>query len=285
MQKLEIFQSLWAMELRRPDGKERSLEQSVEMVAAAGFDGMAIDLGATDIATVQKARPLLERHKLGCFLTAFPKTIDALRPVLEAAKEIGAPFVNVIGQVMPLSLEGMIPVIRRWIEMSETMGMPIQFETHRNCITTDLFVTLQLLDAIPEMMVAADLSHYVVGRELAFPITAESHEYMRRVMRRANSFQGRVASRQQIQLPLAFPQHRKWVELFLGWWDTGFRLWRERSPQNAKLYFLCELGPPEYAMTGADGYELSDRWEEALILRDHARAIWNRVTTEVTPSE
>jgi hypothetical protein len=278
--RLAVYQSLWAMELRRPDGKERSLEESVEMVAAAGFDGMAIDLGAADLPIVMKARPLLERHRLGCILIAFPKTVAALRPVLLTAKEIGAPFVNVIGQVMPVSVEGAIPVIRRFIEIAEEIGVPIQFETHRNCITNDLLSTLQLLDAVPEMAVSADLSHYVVGRELAWPITAESEEWIRRILHRAGSFQGRVASRQQIQLPLGFPQHRKWLELFLRWWEAGFRAWRARSGSDATLNFLCELGPPEYAMTGADGYELSDRWEEALMLRDHARAIWAKLDAE-----
>jgi hypothetical protein len=174
----------------------------------------------------------------------------------------------------------MIPVIRSWIEMADRVGVKVLFETHRNCITNDLLVTLQLIDAIPEMRLAADLSHYVVGRELAWPIGAESEEYVRRILRRAEAFQGRVASRQQIQLPLGFPQHKKWVELFLRWWEAGFRDWRQRSSADATLNFLCELGPPEYAMTGADGYELSDRWQESLQLRDHARAIWAKLEGE-----
>ena len=280
MQRLEIYQSLWAMELRRPDGKERSPEESFAMVAEAGFDGMAIDFGVTDIAAAVKLRPLFEKHRLGCLLLAFPKTIAELRPVLAMAKDWGAPFVNVIGQVMPLSLAGMIPVIRRWIEMAEEIGVPIQFETHRNCITNDLFTTLELIEAIPEMRLTADLSHFLVDREFPYPVSAENHSLIRRILERSDSFQGRVASREQVQIQIDFPQHRKWLELFLRWWEDGFRLWRKRAASDARLNFLCELGPREYAITGPDGYELSERWQEALQLRDHARAIWQRIVAE-----
>ena len=47
--------------------------------------------------------------------------------------------------------------------------------------------------------------------------------------------------------------------------------------RNETFTFLCELGPPEYAMTGADGYELSDRWEESLVMKKQVRALWESV--------
>jgi hypothetical protein len=40
------------------------------------------------------------------------------------------------------------------------------------------------------------------------------------------------------------------------------------------MVFLCELGPPDYAITGRDGRELSDRWAEALLLAEWARETW-----------
>ena len=245
----------------------------VEKVKEAGYHGMALDLGAADIAVVDAVEPLMAKAGLTPLLVAFPKTVGELRDVLKRAKDIGCPFVDVIGQVTPLTVEGMIPVIRQWIEMSEQEGMPIQFESHRNCITNDLYTTLTLLDAIPEMRMCADLSHYVVDREFWYPLSDRDMGLISRILERSDSFQGRVASRQQIQLQIDFPQNQKWVELFKGWWAEGFASWQSRNA-TGDCVFLCELGPPEYAMTGPDGKEMSSRWDEALQIKAWVEEIW-----------
>jgi hypothetical protein len=276
MAALRVYQSLWATEQRRPGVPERPVPERFDAVKAAGYDGMAIDLGALDLAAARACAPEYARTGLSALLTAFPTSIDALRPALQLAKDIGAPFVIVVGQVMPITVPEMIPVVREWLRIAAEESMPIQFETHRNCITNDLFATLQLLEAVPEMRLSADLSHYVVDREMMQPISATMQDYILRVLQRSDSFQGRVATRSQIQVPIAFPQHRDWLETFLGWWREGFRLWRSRRPDEDGV-FLCELGPRNYAITDASGDELSDRRQEALELKARALALWAQV--------
>ena len=270
---LKIYTSLWAMQPHDQTGDILPDEAIVEKVKAAGYDGMALDLGAGDVAQARRFQPIMEKHDLTPMIVAFPKTVESLRETLIMAKDFGSPYVDLIGQVFPLNVDGMIPVVRRWIEMSDEIGMPVHFEAHRNCITNDLFSTLCLLDAVPEMRMAADLSHYVVDREFKYPLNETEMGWMRRILDRSDSFQGRVASRQQIQLQLDFPQHQKWVELFQGWWREGMESWRRRNAEG-DFIFLCELGPPEYAMTDANGVEMSNRWEEALTIKSWIEEMW-----------
>jgi hypothetical protein len=54
----------------------------------------------------------------------------------------------------------------------------------------------------------------------------------------------------------------------------GFASWRRRSPADKDCIFLCELGPRDYAITDANGEELSDRWSEALLIKEWAAECW-----------
>jgi len=269
-----VYQALWAMD--RLVTPEASLAEKFDRVRDAGFDGLAIDLGALTLKEAEATVPHFARTGLAGGLTAFPTSVEALRPAIALAHRIAAPFVVVIGQEMPLALADMVPVIEGWLRIAAQERMPIQFETHRNCITNDLYTTVQLLDAIPQMRLAADLSHYVVDREMPCPPPPALAALVAKVLDRSESFQGRVAARGQIQVALTFPQNAKWVALFRDWWRQGFAAWRARhADEDSALVFLCELGPPDYAITGADGRELSDRWAEAGLLARWAREIWN----------
>lgn len=276
--RLLVNQALWAMEgLTSP---EASMSEKFDRVREAGFDGMTIDLGVLTMEQALTTIPHFERTGLAAGLTAFPPSVEALRPVLALAHRIAAPFVVVIGQEMPVRVADMVPVIEGWLRVAEQENMPVQFETHRDCITNDLFATVQLLDAIPEMRMAADLSHYVVDREMPCPPPPALQALVDRVLERSDSFQGRVAARGQIQIALNFKQNAKWVALFREWWRQGFAAWQSRhAGTSADLVFLSELGPPDYAITDAAGNELSDRWAEALQLKQWARDIWDELAS------
>jgi hypothetical protein len=274
MQKLEVFQSLWAMTLRPRQGAEMSLAQMMANISAAGFDGVDIVYGDYSQSELSG---LLQQYRLACTVTAFPDSIEALTPALESAVALNARHLNIIGAVYPFTVTEGADFVRGWMDLCDQAGMPLTIETHRDCITTDMLYTLQLMEAVPEMALCADLSHFVVGRELKWPITPLAQAQIEAVLDRSSSFQGRIASREQIQLQISFPHHHEWFDQFADWWTYGFRSWKRRNPKDSVLNFLCELGPREYAMTDAAGEELSDRWAEALIIRDRVRQIWSEL--------
>jgi hypothetical protein len=274
MQEIEVFQSLWAMTRRPADGMEMPLAEQMRKIAAAGFDGVDIVYG--DFSE-QQLSPLLAQHQLACTITAFPESVAGLVPALEMAGSLNARHLNIIGKVYPFTIAEGADYIRGWLGLCNEAGVEVTIETHRDCITTDMLYSLQLMEAVPEMPLCADLSHFVVGRELGWPITTQVQSQIEAILDRSNSFQGRIASREQIQLQISFSQHREWFDLFAKWWAYGFRSWKQRNHDDAILNFLCELGPREYAMTGADGEELSDRWAEALMIKDRVHQIWQAV--------
>ncbi|MCS3899410.1 hypothetical protein M2171_008543 [Bradyrhizobium japonicum USDA 38] len=95
-------------------------------------------------------------------------------------------------------------------------------------MTTDLLFTLDLMDQVPEMRLLADLSHFLVSCEFWYPISDEDEALVRRVLDRTWAFHGRVASREQIQVEITFPQHKIRLDLFLGWSKYGFKSWKTR---------------------------------------------------------
>ena len=274
MQQLKVYQSLWGMELRSPHAPERSNEECFRMVAEAGFDGMCIDPSADEIPQQRKLGELYREYQLGCMVNAFPATADDMIPLLDFAVEMNACVVNVISGVMPLRPEDAVPVVQRWMQEAADRDMTLLFETHRDGLLNDMYYTLLLMELVPEMRLCADLSHFVVDREMRNPIGERDQQYMLSILNRADCFQGRIANREQVQIQINFPQHQEWVEIFKGWWQEGMQAWRARNSDDAELVFLCELGPPPYAITDAEQRELSDRWLESLQIRDWARELW-----------
>ena len=137
-------------------------------------------------------------------VNAFPYSKEDLGPLLKLAKEFDACFVNIIGGVMPIDYKDAIPLVYDWMEEADKAGVKILFETHRDSLLNDLYYTLQLIEEVPEMRLTADLSHFVVDREMWTPISETDQEYISSILDRSDCFQGRVASREQIQIQLSF---------------------------------------------------------------------------------
>lgn len=280
---LHVYQSTWGMTgLPWRSEVAWTVEEQIERIAEAGFDGISISFTNAEVA--KHVCGLAIDRGLRIEAAYFPTTVEELAPVFETIDAVGREHVdhlNLQPNVRPMTPLESIPYLLGWQQLADDAGVPMFVETHRDRMTTDLLFTLQLIDAVPTLQLTADLSHFVVGREFMLPLDDVNRAMMSRIVQRASAYHGRVASREQVQIQTSFPHHKPWLDLFAGWWREGFDHFQATRPEGSILTFTPELGPPFwYSITGADGEELSDRWAEALQLKDLARSLWAEVEQE-----
>jgi len=276
---LRVFQSLWGMgALPFGGGPEWSVAEKLAALVDGGFHG--IDIAWTPAVPAVEAVERAQAAGVDFGVTCFPTSAGHFEELVGTFGSLdpGPVYVNLQPVPKVFTVEEGAAYLREWLRIADAAGLRLLVETHRDRMTTDLRFTLQLVEAVPELWLTADLSHYLVGQEFAWPVSDENHRLIRRILERTQMFHGRVASREQVQVSIGWDHHRPWLDLFLGWWEEGFRLWRERSGPDDDLIFVTELGPPNwYAITGPDGNELSDRWEEAMLLKRHVTGIWEQL--------
>jgi hypothetical protein len=271
-QKLAVLQSLWAMERRHTDGIEWPMPEQISRIVEAGYDGVSAGCFRAD--SVESVRHAISGQKMVVEGLCVPSSVEGFKPQMEFAAALGATHINLQADARPRKLSDALKLIEGWRKLAEQAPCPVYFETHRDRVTTDLFFVLDLLDAMPDLPLLADLSHFLVGREFPFPVSDENHALIHRVLDNSWALHGRVATREQAQIEISFPHHKPWVDLFLGWWRYGMQSWRKRAGDDALLCFTCELGPKPYAITGRDGNDTTDRWAEALMMKEMVKGIW-----------
>ena len=272
---LQVFQSYWGMTDLPYLADEWSREEKVAHIAEAGFDGIEFLMEETEHREAMVAH--CEKYNLKRGNIVFPWSPEDFKDDVKAALEGGAGHINLQPMPMPRTVAECVDYIRECIDIAGEADIPLFFETHRDRMTTDMYFTLDLMEAVPEMKLCGDLYHFLVAREFAGPpISEENQAYMTQIIERCGLFHGRVASREQVQVPISFPHNQIWFDLFAGWWEQGFKHFKASAPEGSTLTFVVELGPASYAIQGADGHELSDRWKEAIMIKDRVREIWER---------
>nr|WP_296765822.1 hypothetical protein [Rhodococcus sp. (in: high G+C Gram-positive bacteria)] len=261
---LEHFQSMWAMEdLPFARADRWTLSEQVEQIAAAGYDGLAVDLGAKQAAAAGAIAPLIRAHSLKAAVFAFAGTDAQLDTALRYAHSIGARRMVLCATVFHSLPQEAAAIVSRWYRRAADDGIELELETHRNTVTNDLRFTSAMIDHLdPDLLLAVDLSHFVCANELPDIPEAETEHHLGRVLNRAGSIQGRIATRCQVQVPLGYPQHAGWESRFRSWWTAGFSAIRAGG---RSAMFCTELGPRPYAWTDRHGDEVSDRWSEAAL--------------------
>ena len=291
---LEVQMSWWGMNglgVQNGAGNEWSMEEKFRSIAEAGYDG--INGMLPEGKEAEQWHRLLDQYNLSYSVNAYPKTVEELDDFLCKAKSFGrVDFVNV--QVMRPFLVGdqAVQLLGNMAELSRSAGIPAYIETHRGTITQDLLRTVEYAERLPGLELTIDFSHYVVAGEM-HTVSHEAEELLQTLLTRTKSIHARISNGEQVQIDIPMVAsvgeegavesefENSMLKHFQRWWLVGMRSWRQGAREDEVLPFICELGPPPYAITvhGPDGvqYEVSDRWTQALLFARIARSLWEQV--------
>jgi hypothetical protein len=280
--RLEVQQSWWAMMGLGNGEREWTREEKFEKLAEAGFTGIMGRL--PEEREAEAWRRLLDQYGFSFGIHSFPHKPEDLRELLQAAKQFGVQYVNsqvmdslVIGQPATQLLEGLVAEAR-------SAEVPYFVETHRGRVTQDLHRTVEYVKAVPDLRLTIDLSHYIVAGE----VTGSDDSMLQRItglfnnlFQRTSSIHARISNGEQVQVDVGPSGEHPMVEHFMGWWERGMAYWLKEAQQGHVLPFVTELGPPDYAITNptylsGNHVEISDRWEQALVLKKLGEEAWKR---------
>jgi Xylose isomerase-like TIM barrel len=275
--RIEIQQAMWSLAHYGDKGKEWSLEEKFEQIAKAGFTGIFGSLPAPQDEPLW--RRLMEEYGFSFGLESFPATTEDLHTLLKRANDFEVLYVNaqipdafIVGQEAINRIQGLM-------EEANRFGVPFFVETHRGRITQDLLRTIEYVNAIPNMRLTMDLSHYVLAGEMYE--FEQADPYFDRLLQRTSSIHARVTNAQQIQIDVGPNGEHPMVEHFVNWWKRGMAYWLKEAEVGDVLPFVCEIGhhytvTPNY-LPGFSWEEHYDRWQQSLVFKRLAKDAWNDV--------
>jgi len=269
--RLRVGHALWSLIGLPMNGPtEWTLDEKFERVKAAGFEHVECWLGDDNEAEVKAA---LDRHGLRLILGHRPFSRKDVETTIERAVRLEADFAFCQPASAFTPLADVVDIVRHGAQVAGEAGRPFFVETHRNNYTENIPQTLALIEAVPEIRITADLSHFVVVGEFYGWDGEGAIERMAPILKKVSHAHARISNGEQVQVDVgdgSTPPARFFVKL----WTEICRNWRREAGTGDVLPFSSELGPPRYAITLPDGKEFSDRWEQSLVMKQLIEEAW-----------
>ncbi len=154
------------------------------------------------------------------------------------------------------------------LEAAHRSKIPFYIETHRATICQDMWRTVQFVKHFPEMRFNGDFSHWYTGQEMVYGGFEKKFAFIQPVLERVRFLHGRIASPGCIQVPV--DRNAPYLEHFKQLWTAAIRGFL-KSDEGVHFCFTPELLAPDiyYARTFG-GREETDRWQQALLLKEIA---------------
>lgn len=271
--RLRVQHTLWSL-IKLPINAETewTYDEKFSRVKAAGFEGVECWLSDDNEKEITEA---LDRHGLRLALGHRPFKPEDTRAVVERAKRLGVDYVMAQPADAYTPLKEVARLVTEGRKIANDAGIAYFVETHRNNFTETIPQTIALIEAVPDIRITADLSHFVVVGEFYGWEDERAHERMTPILERVSHIHGRISNGEQVQVDCA-DGDTPWAQFFVRLWSIAIKHWRAGAGPGDILPFSSELGPPRYAITTPEGKEISDRWTQSLVMKKLIEQAWQQ---------
>jgi sugar phosphate isomerase/epimerase len=245
------------------------LESFLQRAAESGFDATEIYLGSLkeSPAEINGLHEVYGLRLIGQILTqgqSYREHIQSLESQFEFAAQCKVVFVNTHAGRDIFHFEENVEIFQRLVELSQSSGIPILVETHRGRPTYSAIETRKYLDALPDLRLTADFSHWMVVHESGLD---DQRLNLESAISRAEYIHARVGYAEGPQIP--DPRAPEWSYAV----TRHLALWQEIVNQHKQkgldvLYITPEFGPPAYMHTAPfTNQPVGDVWEQNVYMK------------------
>lgn len=254
-----------------PDNRpEWTLDEKMARVSQSGFAGVECWLDGSNEA---QSRAALDTHNLRLVLGHRPFSLGDVKATVERAVRLKADFIFAQPASAFTPFEDVVEIVGEGRKMANDAGLAFFVETHRNNWTETLPQTLRLIEAVPDIRFTADLSHFVVVGEFYGWEAEGADARLAPVLERASHAHARISNGESVQVDVGDGSGDT-ARFFVRLWTRMMKSWRAEAKAGDVFPFASELGPPRYAITDLSGREISDRWEQSLVMKRLIEEAW-----------
>ena len=261
--KLILGKSKWEM-------WEDPLEVFLQRVKTSGFDAAEIYLSSlpespTEITRLHATYGL---RLIGQILTqgqTYQDHLESLESQFDFAAQCQVVFINCHAGRDTFDFAENIQIFQRAMQLSQSSGIPFLVETHRGRPTYSAIETCKYLEALPELRLTADFSHWMVVHESGLEDQTENVDL---AITRADYIHARVGYAEGPQIPdPRAPEWKHAVERHLQLWQQIID--QQKRDGKERLYITPEFGPPAYMHTTPfTNQPVGDVWEQNVYMKD-----------------
>ncbi len=269
MMKLYFTKSRW-------EWSRKPLVEFFDQVAAEGYDGVELyvpDLPESpeEIRGMLEARNLLLVAQIVTVGSTPQEHLDSLRERFELAAATRPLMVNSHTGRDIFSFEENLKIFAEACRLAEEADLPFAHETHRGRPTYNAVDTRKYLEALPDLKLTGDFSHWFCVHESDLQ---DQPENVQSAIQRVIHLHARVGFPEgpQVSNPLSAaskPDLERSVDL----WE---RVIKYRQAQGAEFLTITpEFGPQPYMPLHPDtGKPLADAWETNARFHSYLRERW-----------